>query len=176
MCAGIFNTFSEVFSRLLDPESPLLLGRLTTPPTIRERLTRPLPGVRGYSKRSAALSSYSLHNVISGNRASARPIWPSFRPCVYHGRTTEQHQGAAHAVVNAACAAKYDGWSHESGETICRELGGRRKRLPAYSNPSRPLIPTQVGHPFRRNAATDSEPKSATFSSLLGIGGRHPSE
>jgi len=133
MCAGIFNTVSEVFSRLLDPESPLLLGRLTTPPTIRERLTRPLPGVRGYSKRSAALSSYSLHNVISGNRASARPIWPSFRPCVYHGRTTEQHQGAAHAVVNAACAAKYDGWSHESGETICRELGGRRKRLPTHS-------------------------------------------
>ncbi len=25
----------------------------------------------------------------------------------------------------------------------------------AYSDPSRPLIPTQVGHPFRRNAATD---------------------
>ena len=46
----------------------------------------------------------------------------------------------------------------------------------AYSDPSRPLIPTQVGHPFRRNAATDSDRKSATISSLLGIGGRHPSE
>jgi hypothetical protein len=46
----------------------------------------------------------------------------------------------------------------------------------AYSDPSRPLIPTQVGHPFRRNAATDSDRKSATFPSLLGIGGRHPSE
>ncbi|MBA5864861.1 MAG: hypothetical protein GDA65_19445 [Nitrospira sp. CR1.1] len=45
-------------------------------------------------------------------------------------------------------------------------------RLRAYSDPSRPLIPTQVGHPFRRNAATDPETKSATFSSLLGIGGR----
>ena len=46
----------------------------------------------------------------------------------------------------------------------------------AYSDPSRPLIPTQVGHPFRRNAATDSEVNPATLSSLLGIGGRHPSE
>ena len=46
----------------------------------------------------------------------------------------------------------------------------------AYSDPSRPLIPTQVGHPFRRNAATDSDRKPATFSSLLGIGGRHPSD
>ena len=46
----------------------------------------------------------------------------------------------------------------------------------AYSDPSRPLIPTQVGHPFRRNAATDSDRKSATFPSPLGIGGRHPSE
>ncbi|ALA57792.1 hypothetical protein NITMOv2_1364 [Nitrospira moscoviensis] len=49
-------------------------------------------------------------------------------------------------------------------------------RSHAYSDPSRPLIPTQVGHPFRRNAATDSDRKSATVSSLLGIGGRHPSE
>ena len=46
----------------------------------------------------------------------------------------------------------------------------------AYSDPSRPLIPTQVGHPFRRNAATDSEAKPATFPSPLGIGGRHPSD
>jgi len=46
----------------------------------------------------------------------------------------------------------------------------------AYSDPIRPLIPTQVGHPFRRNAATDSDVKPATISSLLGIGGRHPSE
>ena len=46
----------------------------------------------------------------------------------------------------------------------------------AYSDPSRPLIPTQVGHPFRRNAATDSEGNPATFPRPLGIGGRHPSE
>jgi hypothetical protein len=46
----------------------------------------------------------------------------------------------------------------------------------AYSDPSRPLIPTQVGHPFRRNAATDSEMNAATFPSPLGIGGRHPTE
>jgi hypothetical protein len=38
----------------------------------------------------------------------------------------------------------------------------------AYSDPFRPLIPTQVGHPFRRNPAT--------ILSSLGIGGRHPSE
>lgn len=52
----------------------------------------------------------------------------------------------------------------------------RTVHLIAYSDPSRPLIPTQVGHPFRRNAATDSDVKPATISSLLGIGGRHPSE
>jgi hypothetical protein len=46
----------------------------------------------------------------------------------------------------------------------------------AYSDPSRPLIPTQVGHPFRWNAATGSEVNPATFPSPLGIGGRHPSE
>ncbi|MDI3464523.1 MAG: hypothetical protein OJF50_003344 [Nitrospira sp.] len=46
----------------------------------------------------------------------------------------------------------------------------------AYSDPSRPLIPTPVGHPFRRNAATDCEVNPATHSSSLGIGGRHPSE
>jgi transposase-like protein len=46
----------------------------------------------------------------------------------------------------------------------------------AYSDPIRPLIPTQVGHPFRRNAATDSEVNPATFPSPLGIGGRHPVE
>ena len=50
------------------------------------------------------------------------------------------------------------------------------ERETAYSDPSRPLIPTQVGHPFRRNAATDSEVKPATFPSPLGIGGRHPSD
>ncbi|TKB72406.1 MAG: hypothetical protein E8D45_10870 [Nitrospira sp.] len=46
----------------------------------------------------------------------------------------------------------------------------------AYSDPSRPLIPTQVGHPFRRNPATDSDGNPATILSFLGIGGRHPSE
>ncbi|TXG86024.1 MAG: hypothetical protein E6R14_03575, partial [Thermomicrobiales bacterium] len=65
---------------------------------------------------------------------------------------------------------------------IAHELGQVHLHLPdikdtdAYSDPSRPLIPTQGGHPFRRNAATDSDVKPATFSSLLGIGGRHPSE
>ena len=46
----------------------------------------------------------------------------------------------------------------------------------AYSDPSRPLIPTQVGHPFRRNSATDSDRNPATILRVLGIGGRHPSE
>ena len=46
----------------------------------------------------------------------------------------------------------------------------------AYSDPSQPLIPMQVGHPFRWNAASDSEVNPATDSSLLGIGGRHLSE
>ncbi|MCE7979451.1 MAG: hypothetical protein DYH03_20695 [Nitrospira sp. NTP1] len=55
---------------------------------------------------------------------------------------------------------------------------GRLSFLPqrAYSDPIRPLIPTQVGHPFRRNAATDSDVKPATIPVLLGIGGRRPSE
>ena len=123
MCAGIFNTFSEVFSRLLDPESPLLLGRLTTPPTIRERLTRHLPGVRGYSKSFTPQRNLWQSSLRTPHLALIQSLRIS----------TEQHQGAAHAVVNAACAAKYDGWSHESGETICRELGGRRERLPTHS-------------------------------------------
>ena len=46
----------------------------------------------------------------------------------------------------------------------------------AYSDPSRPLIPTQVGHPFRRNSATDSDRNPATILRVLGIGGRHASE
>ncbi|NGZ11789.1 MAG: hypothetical protein CV088_20875 [Nitrospira sp. LK70] len=54
---------------------------------------------------------------------------------------------------------------------VARKRGGG-----AYSDPSQPLIPTQVGHPFRRNAATDSEVNPATFPSPLGIGGRHLSE
>ena len=53
---------------------------------------------------------------------------------------------------------------------------GANVGIAAYSDPSRPLIPTQVGHPFRRNAATESEVNPATFPSPLGIGGRHPSE
>jgi hypothetical protein len=66
-------------------------------------------------------------------------------------------------VVGTQLVAKLDERDVTKGET-------------AYSDPSRPLIPTQVGHPFRRNAATDSDRKPATFPSLLGIGGRHPSE
>jgi hypothetical protein len=62
----------------------------------------------------------------------------------------------------------------ESGESQSVSLPDNRRF--AYSDPSRPLIPTQVGHPFRRNAATDSEVKPATFPSPLRIGGRHPSE
>ena len=37
----------------------------------------------------------------------------------------------------------------------------------AYSDPSRPLIPTQVGHPFRRNAATDSERRIGVYHGKL---------
>ena len=59
---------------------------------------------------------------------------------------------------------------HRNDRNICDT------QIVAYSDASRPLIPTQVGHPFRRNAATDSDRKPATFPSLLGIGGRHPSE
>ncbi len=59
---------------------------------------------------------------------------------------------------------------------LAEEFNEDALRMNAYSDPSRPLIPTQVGHPFRRNAATDSDRKSATFPSPLGIGGRHPSE
>ena len=47
--------------------------------------------------------------------------------------------------------------------------------LHAYSDPSRPLIPTQVGHPFRPIPATDSDGNPATILRFLGIGGRHPS-
>ena len=66
--------------------------------------------------------------------------------------------------------------SNQLYEAVEKGLLPMDETLTAYSDPSRPLIPTQVGHPFRRNAATDSEVNPATHSSSLGIGGRHPLE
>jgi Aconitase C-terminal domain len=42
----------------------------------------------------------------------------------------------------------------------------------AYSEPTRPPIPIESGHPFRGKAATHSDRKAATFSPLVGISGR----
>ena len=45
-----------------------------------------------------------------------------------------------------------------------------------YSEPFRPPIPTEAGHPFRGKAATDSDVKAATFRGLVGTGSRNASE
>lgn len=45
-----------------------------------------------------------------------------------------------------------------------------------YSEPSRPPIPLEGGHPFRAKAASHSALKPATFSASVGIGGRLPLE
>ena len=51
-------------------------------------------------------------------------------------------------------------------------LREHRKVQAAYSEPNRPPIPIEGGHPFRGKAATHSDRKAATFGPLLGMGGR----
>lgn len=52
------------------------------------------------------------------------------------------------------------------------QLIGRKVDLNAYSEPNRPPIPIEGGHPFRGKAATHSDRKAATFGPLAGMGGR----